>query len=342
LLVDSAGWQGLFWIDAAIAAVCIPLTVATVQESRDPERSHTIDWAGTVLIATALAPLILAFTEGSSWGWLSVQVLACFAVSIGSMIGFVMVERRVRPPLIELAILRNRVLVGATIAILIAAGAINGLMYVLSLYFQDPAALAMSAFQAGLATLPAAAGLIATATLTAKLAEKFGGRMVVLVGFAMMTVGFGALAFVKPSWEYVAFVLPLVGVAIGMGFANGPASSAATEAVPDEEVGAASGISNMARYVGASLVTAAVAALYAGEVASEEHPGRAAADRVASGLSHASILLAAISAIGMGLVLLPRARGKRPAAIDYVAHAASSTHTISGHSGGRSAAPTAV
>lgn len=335
LLVDSTGWQGLFWIDAAIAALCIPLTLTTVQESRDADRPHTIDWAGTVLIATALAPLILAFTEGSSWGWLSAPVLACFAVSIGSTVAFVLVERRVHMPLIDLALLRNRVLVGATIAILIAAGAINGLMYVLSLYFQDPAALGMSAFQAGLATLPAAAGLIATATLTAKLAEKIGGRTVVLVGFAMMTVGFGALAFVQPSWMYVAFVLPLIGVAIGMGFANGPTSSAATESVAEAEVGAASGVSNMARYVGAALVTAAVAALYAGEVASEEHPGTQAADRVASGLSHSSILLAAISAVGMALVVLPRVVRGRPArAIDYATHAASPTHTIAGHAGG--------
>src|SRR3954467_14094432 len=53
LLVESTGWQGLFWIDAAIAAACIPLTLASVQESRDPTRSRSIDFAGTVLIALA-------------------------------------------------------------------------------------------------------------------------------------------------------------------------------------------------------------------------------------------------------------------------------------------------
>ena len=52
---------------------------------------------------------------------------------------FVVVERRVEAPLVDLALLRNRILVGATLAILIVAGTINALMYVLSLYFQDPA-----------------------------------------------------------------------------------------------------------------------------------------------------------------------------------------------------------
>src|SRR3954454_19613719 len=56
VLVDLTGWQGLFWIDAAIAAACIPLTIFTVQESSDPNRPRSIDWTGTVLIAGILVP----------------------------------------------------------------------------------------------------------------------------------------------------------------------------------------------------------------------------------------------------------------------------------------------
>src|SRR4051812_35761134 len=69
LLVGSVGWQGLFWIDAAIAAACIPLTIKTVAESRDPQRSRSIDWVGTALVALVLAPVILALSKGNDWGW---------------------------------------------------------------------------------------------------------------------------------------------------------------------------------------------------------------------------------------------------------------------------------
>src|SRR4051794_14564376 len=71
LLVETTGWQGLFWIDAAIALGCVPLTLRTVQESRDPDRPRSIDLAGTVLIALALGPVILALSEGNDWGWTS-------------------------------------------------------------------------------------------------------------------------------------------------------------------------------------------------------------------------------------------------------------------------------
>src|SRR5919112_1268088 len=80
VLVETTGWQGLFWIDAAIAAVCVPITLASVQESRDPNRPRSIDMAGTVLIAVILVPLVLALSEGGEWGWLSLATLACFVV----------------------------------------------------------------------------------------------------------------------------------------------------------------------------------------------------------------------------------------------------------------------
>src|SRR3954447_10530960 len=129
VLVDLTGWQGLFWIDAGVAGLCMLLTEATVSESRDQDRPRTIDYAGTVLIALTLTPLILGVTKSSDWGWLSVGTLGCFGISIAAAYAFIEVEGRVAVPLLDLALLRNRVLVGSTIAILIGAGTINGLMY---------------------------------------------------------------------------------------------------------------------------------------------------------------------------------------------------------------------
>src|SRR4051812_40303697 len=81
VFVETTGWQGLFWVDAAIAAACIPLTLATVQESNDPGRSRSIDFAGTVLVAAVLVPFVLALSEGNDWGWTSVATLGCLVVT---------------------------------------------------------------------------------------------------------------------------------------------------------------------------------------------------------------------------------------------------------------------
>ena len=162
VLVELTGWQGLFWVDAGVAAVCMAMTAAKVTESRDEDRPRSIDLAGSVLVALTLTPVILALSKGSDWGWTSLATLGCLALAIVSGFAFVAVEKRVAVPMLDLALLRNRVLVASTVAILIGAGTINALMYLVSLYFQDPSTLGLSPLQAGLATLPATAGLVAS------------------------------------------------------------------------------------------------------------------------------------------------------------------------------------
>jgi EmrB/QacA subfamily drug resistance transporter len=327
-LVDSTGWQGLFWIDAAIAAAIIPVTLRTVGESRDPDRPRSIDVAGMVLVALALVPLVLALSKGPEWGWASAATLICFAIAVIACVGFFYVERRVRAPLVDLRLLRNTVLVGATLVILIVAGAINGLMYVMSLYFQDPAGLGLNPLQAGIATLPAAAGMVIIAPFVSRLAGRIGSRSVIVLGFVITTGGFLALLFLTPSWGYGLFVLPLVAVAVGMGFSNGCASSAATMCVSENEVGAASGISNMARYVGAALFVAATATLYGTATSATDV---SAAQGVADGVTRSALLMTIVSAAGIALAVFYGRHKPLPGqAVDRAAAAAVVVHTVPG------------
>jgi EmrB/QacA subfamily drug resistance transporter len=329
VLVGVASWQALFWIDAAVAVVCFPLTLRSVEESRDPNRPRSIDWLGTVLVAAILAPFILAVSEGEDWGWTSPAVLACFIVTVLAAIGFVAVEKRVTAPLVDLNLLRNRVLVLATVGILIGAGTINGLGFLVSIYFQSPDTLGMSPLDAGIATLPMTVALVLTAPLIVRLAARIGSRATVALGFAISTAGFVLLVFVQDSWAYAAFVIPLIAVAAGMGLSNGPCSSAATSSVPSEQVGAASGISNMARYVGAAVLVAVSSAVYAGVAANQAAAGGSQGEALAAGFSRASLALALVSGAGILLaVLAGRHRPAKPSAVDYAAAAAAPAHTV--------------
>jgi len=330
LLVDLTGWQGLFWIDAGVAAACMVLTYVAVSESRDPDRPRTIDYAGTVLVALTLVPLILGVSKSGDWGWFSVATLGCFAISIVAGYAFVKVEQRVSVPLLDLKLLRNRVLVGSTLAILIGAGTINGLMYLLSLYFQNPAALDYSPLQAGLATLPATVGLVVVAPLVPQIAKKLGARQTIGAGFVIMTVGFAAIGFTDASWKYSAFLLPIVAIAVGMGLSNGPSSSAATASVDEKQVGEASGVSNMARYVGAAVATALAATVYGTVIANQEQDGKSASDALSAGLSAASWVMAVISALGilLAVVAIRRHRAAQGTLQDAAASAAAHLHTL--------------
>lgn len=329
LLASTLGWQGLFWIDAVIAALCVPLTFLAVQESNDPTRPRSIDLAGTVLIAAILAPLIFALTNGSAWGWTSLPTLACLSVTILASIGFVLVERRVKAPLLDLGLLKNKILVGATLSILLGSGTVNAIMYVVSLYFQDPSTLGMGAFQAGLATLPVAAAAVVLAPLITPIVSRIGARTTIAAGFVLMSISFAALAFVQETWTYALFVLPLVGVAAGMSLQNGPCSSISTACVEPREVGAASGVSNMARYVGAAVMTAIVASVYGSVSANQVAAGASEAAALASAFSWSSISMGIWCVLGIALALLV-ARGvtRKPSEFEYAAAAASTSHTL--------------
>ncbi|MGO4258004.1 MFS transporter [Marmoricola sp. RAF53] len=329
LLVDITGWQGLFWVDAVVAAICVLITYRGVGESRDPNRSRDIDYLGAALVAVTLAALILAVNKGADWGWGSFATVGCFALSAVAGFGFVQVERRVPVPLLDLALLRNRVLVGSTVAILIGAGTINALMYVLSLFFQDPSSLGFSPLEAGVATLPATIGLVIVAPLVPRIATKIGGRETVVLGFLVTTAGFVVLGFVDDSWKYAAFVLPLIAIAVGMGLSNGPSSAASTSCVPANQVGEASGVSNMARYVGAAVATAVAATVYAQVTANHAADGASAGSALASGVAATSWVMAGISFLGVAMgVLMGRHRAARGTIHDAAASAAAGSHTL--------------
>ena len=106
-------------------------------------------------------------------------------------------------------------------------------------------------------------------------------------------------------------MLPLVVLAVGLGLSNGPASSASTAAVADDQVGAASGISNMARYVGASVAVAAIAMIFNAVTVNHQEAGESAGDALAAGLGRASLAMAIFSALGVALLALMLRRQQR-------------------------------
>ena len=231
--------------------------------------------------------------------------------------------------MLDLALLRNRVLVASTIAILIGAGTINALMYLVSLYFQDPSTLGLSSLQAGLATLPATAGLVAIAPFVP--ASRHGSAAVrssaqglrsppsASRGSASSTARGG----MPPS------SCPSIAVAVGMGLSNGPATSASTACVSAAQVGAASGVSNMARYVGAAVATALAATIYGNVIASKTAEGQSNVDALSSGLAAASWTMAVFSLAGVVMaVVMGRHRVAQGTLADSGAAAAAHTHTL--------------
>ena len=138
------------------------------------------------------------------------------------------------------------------------------------------------------------------------------------------------LTFVEASWGYAVFVIPFLVAAVGMSMTNGPCSSVSTSAVPEEQVGAASGISNMARYVGAAVFTASPLPCTASDTTDSSRPARHQAEALAAGVRRVAIVMA----VALG-ARHPAGDGRQagcaagsPTMIDYAPAAAAHTHTL--------------
>ena len=220
--------------------------------------------------------------------------------------------------MLDLALLRNRVLVGSTVAILIGAGTINALMYLLSLYFQDPAALGFTRSK------PVSPPCRPRSGSSSWRRSSPGWRRSSVVGpwsapgSRSPPSDSRSSGSTRASWGYAAFVLPLIAVAVGMGLSNGPASSAATAAVPANQVGEASGVSNMARYVGAAVATALAASIFSSVIGRQTAAGAEPAEALSAGLGTASWVMAVFSAAGVLMAVVmgrhrpPRAPSTTP------------------------------
>jgi sugar phosphate permease len=124
------------------------------------------------------------------------------------------------------------------------------------------------------------------------------------------------------------FLLPLLAIAAGLSLTNGPATSVSTSCVTPDQVGQASGISNMARYVGGAVMTAVASGIYATGIATSTAEGATRADALADGFSQACVALTVFAASSIVFAVVRARRLGRPHAVDYAAAAASTTHTL--------------
>ena len=150
----------------------------------------------------------------------------------------------------------------------------------------------MSAFEAGLATLPAAAAMIAITPAITPLAGKIGGGRAVALGFALATLGFAVLAFVEASWTYAAFVGPLLVLSVGLGLANGPASSGSTAAVSRRPGRLRRGDLEHGALRRRRRAVAAIAMVNNAVANNHKEAGESAADALAAGLGSCALMMA--------------------------------------------------
>ena len=232
----------------------------TTPESRDEGASHKIDYVGLGVIAVGLVALLYALNEGPTLGWGSMLVLGSVVAAVVLLTAFVLIERRVKEPLIDLGLFKRRSYDGALIDNLIYNITLSGTMYVLALYLEE--VCGYDALTAGLLLLPSTVGILAFIMVGARLELRRGPRIPLTAGFFIMGVGTFLVGFLTPETAYWWFATGLFIQGVGIGLYSTPLSDVAVGLAPPDESGAASGAFKMCSMVGGAFGVAVFGGVY--------------------------------------------------------------------------------
>ncbi|KJC57199.1 major facilitator transporter [Bradyrhizobium sp. LTSPM299] len=300
-ITEHLGWRWIFWINLPIGLVAIALVRARLRESFGP--AAPLDITGLLLVALAALALVWSLLRGNAVGWASAEVIGTLIAGLAFTAGFVLWELRAAAPMVPLRLFASRPFAAGIAASVLFYAAMYGVLFLLPQFLQIT--LGFDPFGAGLRLLPWTATLFVTAPIAGAVVNRFGERPLVVTGLLMQAIGLGWIAeIVSPSVPYSALVVPLVLAGVGVSMAMPAAQNAVLGSVPVTEMGKASGIFNMGRFLGGMFGVAALVASFSADGAADS------AIHFTSGFAAAMSLAATLSFAGAiaGLLLPARRR----------------------------------
>ncbi len=300
-LIQIASWPAIFFVNLPVGILALALGVPLLAESRNPN-ARRIDLPGQVLVTGTLVFLVMALIEGSSQGWTSPLILGLFSGSAVLLAAFLLVEVRVREPMVPLSLFGNRVFSVANVASAVLGFAIVGTLFFLVQFLQN--VQGYTAFEAGLRTLPASVGTIAVAPFAGQLTARIGPRLPIVLGALLAATSlFLVTTTLQPDTSYATLWWQIALFGIGCGFVLTPLATAVLSATPPQRSGLGSSILNTCRTVG---ITLGVAVL--GAFVLQQFPGNIASQLTQRGLSDSvsATIAEKIAAAGAGASQAPQ------------------------------------
>ncbi|MFF9915126.1 MFS transporter [Streptomyces sp. NPDC013457] len=250
-LVDGPGWRWVFLLNVPLAALCVPVALRHVPESRDESAHGRFDVLGAFLGAAALALVTYALISEAWW-----------AAGAGVVVGafFVVLERRLPEPMVPPSIFASRLFTMVNLVTLCVYAALGGFFFLATLQLQVVSGY--SALAAGTALLPTTVLMLLLSAKSGELGEKIGPRIPLTVGPLLCAVGMVLMLRVGEDASYVEDVLPaMVVLGLGLTVVVAPLTATVLASVDVARAGLASGINNAAARAAGLLAVAALPTL---------------------------------------------------------------------------------
>jgi EmrB/QacA subfamily drug resistance transporter len=301
VLTDVLSWHWIFLVNFPIGIVVVLLTLRLIPSAATSGERGRLDVAGAITVTAALMLAVYAIVNGNEKGWTSAATLGVLAASAALFGAFLLIESRVRMPLMPLRLFKLRNLSTASGVGVLWAAAMFAWFFMAALYLQ--LVLGYSPLQIGLAFLPG--NLIMGALsigLSAKLVMRYGIRKPLTAGLLTAAAGLALLVRAPVDGTFAVDVLPsMILLGLGAGIAFNPVLLAAMGDVEPSEAGLASGIVNTAFMMGGAVGLAVLASAAASRTNTLVDAGHSQVVALTGGY-HVAFLLGAIFAAGAAII----------------------------------------
>lgn len=290
------GWRWCFFVAVPFTLLASVMLGRTLHlaEVRRPETK--VDYLGATLIAAGVSLLLLWVTfVGNDFDWLSWQTAAMVGASVVILGAAVLVEARVKEPVVPLHVVRRRDPALAIVASLAVGMAMFGGAVFLGQYFQI--GRGYSPTEAGLLTIPLMAGVLVSSTVAGRMVSKTGKvKPYIITGVVVLTLGFLGLSTIDHETNLVLVSFGMLAVGIGVGMSMQNLVLVLQNTVPLSELGAASGAITFFRSLGGTMGVSVLGAVLANQVATKITHGlkELGIDPAASGSGGSTLNVAAM------------------------------------------------
>ncbi|GGP74429.1 MFS transporter [Streptomyces melanogenes] len=263
---DNPDYHRVFWLAAVLAIVALVAVVVGVPASRHKPGGRT-DWLGAGTLAALLVLLLLPISQGHEWGWTSVRTLGLFVAAVVMAGVWVLVERKVKEPMVDMKMFAHRPVLFTNAAGLLLGFAMFSQFIGVSYLVQMPEKVTGYGFTASVLRasveylLPTTIMSLLAAQIGGMLVRRIGARFTLTAGAAFGVIGFAWLTGAHDSSASVILAGMVIGVAISFGYAAMPALIVAS--VPHHQTGIANGINSISRSVGSAIASAVITSLLA-------------------------------------------------------------------------------
>ncbi|HWJ87427.1 MAG TPA: MDR family MFS transporter [Pelagibacterium sp.] len=268
VIVQALSWRWLFLVNVPVGIFAFAV-ISIVFESKSGGAKRKIDYAGAILLTTALSALVIyASIGGTILPWFAPEALILPFVGIVSLVGFFWAEGRAEEPLMPLYLFRNNAFVVANGVGFIVGMAMFGTITYMPSYMLIVQGYAPT--QAGLMMLPMMAGLIGSSTLSGIIISRTGRyKLLPILSTALLGVGALLLSTLGVDTPFALIVVYMLLVGIGIGPVMSVGVTAIQNAVPHSVMGVATASAQMFRQIGGSLGVAVLGAVFANRLAYE-------------------------------------------------------------------------